>query len=210
MKYPWMPLFWGDFLANTMHLSAQEAGAYLFLIAHAWEHEGEIPGDWIRLARIAHVRQSHWKSTWKALEEFFEPLSGESLIRGYLHKRVQLELHRLGKISSNRKAAALQMHSKSNASAEQITPPSTSTSNRESSNGKVGEAPTVQVQVSYRDKGPDYRALPATKSDNVLKPLPNKQSPRRSAPKKVVDKDRPTEISQELKTILAAKHKDES
>src|SRR5207342_2665701 len=57
MKYPWMPLFWGDFLANTMHLSAQEAGAYLFLIAHAWEHDGEIPGEKVRLARIAHVRQ---------------------------------------------------------------------------------------------------------------------------------------------------------
>ena len=57
MKYPWMPLFWGDFLANTMHLSAQEAGAYLFLIAHAWENEGKIPADKVRICRIAHLRQ---------------------------------------------------------------------------------------------------------------------------------------------------------
>jgi len=175
MKYPWMPLFWGDFLANTMHLSAQEAGAYLFLIAHAWEHDGEIPADWIRLSRIAHVRQNHWKQTWKALERFFEPLEGESLIRGYSHKRVSTELHRLGKISNNRKAAALQMHSKSSASAEQTTPLSTSTSNRETSlNGKGSEAPTMHVQVNWRDPGNDYRSPPRAKSDTPLQPLPEK------------------------------------
>jgi uncharacterized protein YdaU (DUF1376 family) len=186
MKYPWMPIFWGDFLANTMHLSAQEAGAYLFLIAHAWENEGEIPGDWIRLARIAHVRQNHWKSTWKALEQFFEPLYGESLIRGYSHKRVLIELHRLGKISNKRKAAALQMHSKSSASAEQTTPLTTSTSNREAFlNGKGSEAATVHVQVNYRDPGVGYRSPPAQKSDNVLEPLPDNRSGKR---KRVAEK----------------------
>ena len=169
-----MPLFWGDFLANTMHLSAQEAGAYLFLIAHAWEHDGEIPGDWIRLSRIAHVRQNHWKQTWKALEQFFEPLSGESLIRGYSHKRVTTELHRLGEISNKRKGAALQMHSKSYANAEQTTPLSTSTTNRESSNGKGRKAQTMQKHADYRDPGNDYRSPPRTKSDNELKPLPDK------------------------------------
>lgn len=165
MKYPWMPLFWGDFLANTMHLSAQEAGAYLFLIAHAWEHEGEIPGDWIRLSRIAHVRQNHWKQTWKALEQFFEPLQGESLIRGYSHKRVTTELHRLGEISNKRKGAAKQLHSKSSANAEQTTPLSTSTTNRDFLNGKGRKA-----------DDPSYRSPPRAKSDNVLTPLPDKQA----------------------------------
>src|SRR5215813_9807944 len=117
MKYPWMPLFWGDFLANTMHLSAQEAGAYLFLIAHAWEHDAKIPVDWARLARIAHVRPSHWKRTWFALENFFEKLPKESLDQGYLHTRVHWELHRLGKISNKRKEAAEQMHVKKHAKA---------------------------------------------------------------------------------------------
>jgi len=179
MKYPWMPLFWGDFLANTMHLSAQEAGAYLFLIAHAWEHEGEIPGDWIRLARIAHVRQNHWKQTWKAVEQFFEPLSGESLIRGYLHKRVQLELHRLGKISNNRKGAALQMHSKSRASASilHMHPLPQPTDNLFVS--KVGEPQPMQ-NPGWRPRIDDeVRSPPRTKSDNVLQPIPDK--PKRAA-----------------------------
>ena len=43
MKYQFMPVFWGDFLANTMDLTAQEVGAYLLLIAHAWEHDGRVP-----------------------------------------------------------------------------------------------------------------------------------------------------------------------
>jgi uncharacterized protein YdaU (DUF1376 family) len=180
MKYPWMPLFWGDFLANTMHLSAQEAGAYLFLIAHAWEHEGQIPGDRVRLARIAHVRHDRWKEVWKTLEPFFErnavgPVITGTSDHGYHHERVTDELHRLGKISSNRKAAAEQMLSKRSASAEQITPQitpyPTSTSNRESSlNGKGSEAQSVNVRVNYRDPGVDYRSPPQAKSDNVLEP----------------------------------------
>lgn len=169
-----MPLFWGDFLANTMHLSAHEAGAYLFLIAHAWEHEGRIPAEAIRLARIAHVRQDRWKQTWKALENFFEPEPGETVIMVYRHQRVLDELHRLGKISNNRKAAALQKHSNSYAPA----PASTSTTNR-SSNGEGREGSDVQMH-KFRDKGPDYRApsLPY-KSDNVLQPLPDKPVSRR-------------------------------
>jgi uncharacterized protein YdaU (DUF1376 family) len=170
MKYPWMPLFWGDFLANTMHLSAQEAGAYLFLIAHAWENDGQIPGDWIRLARIAHVRQNHWKSTWKALEQFFEPLEGESLIRGYSHKRVLIELHNAAELSNKRKDAALQMHSKrtANASVLHMHPPSQSL--RDASIGKGREAQSVNVRVNYRDPGVEYRSPPRAKSDNVLEP----------------------------------------
>jgi uncharacterized protein YdaU (DUF1376 family) len=165
MKYPWMPLFWGDFLANTMHLSAQEAGAYLFLIAHAWEHEGEIPGERVRLARIAHVRQDQWNKVWSELQTFFEIKAGGLLInRTYVHTRVRTELHRLGKISSKRKAAAEQRHGKSNGYA----PASTFTSNLESSLGKEGEAPRVQMHANFRDKGVDYRAPPAKKSENDL------------------------------------------
>jgi uncharacterized protein YdaU (DUF1376 family) len=181
-----MPLFWGDFLANTMHLSAQEAGAYLFLIAHAWEHDGTIPAERTRLACIAHVRESHWTRIWKALEPFFEPLhcSLGVVITGYSHKRVRDELLRLGKISNKRKAAAEQMHSKSNSFAST----STSTSNKESFLGKQEEVSPVQMhgpsslelQLAQKrhlgispDKGMNYRAPPAKKSDNVLTPIPD-------------------------------------
>jgi uncharacterized protein YdaU (DUF1376 family) len=177
VKYPWMPLFWGDFLANTMDLSAQEAGAYLFLIAHAWEHDGKIPGEHARLCRIAHVRQEWWLRVWKVLEKFFEPLpSSHTHMCGYTHVRVTAELHRLGKISNKRKAAAEQMHSK----CIPFASTSTSITNR-SSNGELREAQPVQMHgpqaAGWRPRIDDdnVRIPPAKKSDNVLQPLPDKQ-----------------------------------
>jgi uncharacterized protein YdaU (DUF1376 family) len=185
MKYPWMPLFWGDFLANTMHLSAQEAGAYLFLIAHAWEQGGEIPGERVRLARIAHVRPDQWPRVWKVLEQFFVPMHAMTtpngpLLQWYIHRRVTDELQRLGKISSKRKAAAEQMLSNRLSSTEQTTPLSTSRIHtKESSNGQPREAqrrpaPTAAWHPRI-DESEDYRAPPAKKSENVLQPLPEKQ-----------------------------------
>jgi uncharacterized protein YdaU (DUF1376 family) len=186
MKYPWMPLFWGDFLANTMHLSAQEAGAYLFLIAHAWEHEGEIPTESVRLARIAHVRQDQWKRVWPALEEFFEITRGGPSISRTTHRRVMDELDRLGKISNKRSAAAKQMHGKSNGNAHA----STSRSTIESSSNRKGMEPRAKpTQEDYRDKGPDYRAPPAKKSENVLQPIPQKQRSEAPARKQAAEKE---------------------
>jgi uncharacterized protein YdaU (DUF1376 family) len=182
-----MPLFWGDFLANTMHLSAQEAGAYLFLIAHAWEHEGEIPTESVRLARIAHVRQDQWKKVWPALEEFFEITRRGPSISRTTHRRVMDELDRLGKISNKRSAAAKHMHSKSNGGAYA----STSRSIKDSFYGNPSDqrpAPSAQSSLELQlaqkrhlgispDKGMDYRAPPAKKSDNVLAPIPEGSQP---------------------------------
>jgi uncharacterized protein YdaU (DUF1376 family) len=182
VKYPWMPLFWGDFLANTMHLSAQEAGAYLFLIAHAWEHDGEIPGDRVRLARIAHVRQDQWNKVWSELQKFFEIKAGGPSIdrptdQWYTHQRVTAELHRLGKISNNRKAAAEQKHSNSKlrlVGAPSDAPISHSTSNRDSNLGELREAQHGTPGWRPRVDDDDVRSPPRAKSDNVLAPLPDK------------------------------------
>jgi len=163
MKYPWMPLFWGDFLANTMDLSAQEAGAYLFLIAHAWEHSGEIPSEPVRQARIAHVRHDQWKKVWAVLENFFETTRDGQAIDRPIHRRVTDELQRLGKISRNRKEAAVQMHSKSYAHA---------------ANGGRKPKPKNKNGISRQgmspDRGDDYRSPPRAKSDNVLEPIPDR------------------------------------
>src|SRR5262245_8250176 len=184
MKYPWMPLFWGDFLANTMHLSAQEAGAYLFLIAHAWEHDAKVPRDWLRLARIARVRPDQWKRVWNSLENFFEPCpessigtSSVTLIQCYSHPRVADELRRLGKISNERKAAAMQLHSKSSAKgyANDML-----TRSRSSAFASTDKMPRGKAATNYKpggmspDKGDDYRSPPRTKCDNVLGPRPVK------------------------------------
>ena len=127
MKYQFMPMFWGDFFANTLHLSAQEVGAYVLLIAHAWEHDGRVRYEDMR--RITRVRHDHWPKVWKQLEPFFEwdrdPHIGTPTWG--THHRVLAELLHAAEISNKRKDAALQKHSKSRANGLCKRPPSTST-----------------------------------------------------------------------------------
>lgn len=182
MKYPWMPLFNGDLLANTLHLSAQEFGAYMLLIIHAWEHAATVK---VRGAhRIARVDNRHWPAVRDTLAPFFDPPDGlQGMAVEVIHRRVALELAKAGELANKRKEAALQMHSKRRAGAPVYLMPLPSPSLESSSNSERKEAQaSVQVQTNYRDKGPSYRAPPAKKVDNVLEPLPEK--PVRARPQK--------------------------
>ena len=161
MKNQFMPMFWGDFFANTLHLSAQEIGAYVLLIAHAWEHNAEI--ETADAQRIARVDNRNWSRVRLKLAPFFEPKDGlQGSAPRAVHPRVSKELHRTGEISNKRKAAAEQMLAKKRANAPQLH-----YTKIESSNGKGRKT----LAANYRDPGPDYRAPPRTKSNNVLAPL---------------------------------------
>ncbi len=70
MSRAWMPLYWGDYLADTSHLTALQHGCYLLLIAHYWQHGG-IPHDLRQLQRITKCPNNHWRETWGILEPFF-------------------------------------------------------------------------------------------------------------------------------------------
>jgi hypothetical protein len=80
---------------------------------HQWQC-GELPADERSLARIARVRSSDWPRVRAVLAPFFgNPPSGGV----WIQKRTALELRRAGEISSKRKGAALQKHSKCKANA---------------------------------------------------------------------------------------------
>lgn len=173
MKYQFMPMFWGDFFANTLHLTTQEVGAYVLLIGHAWEHDGKIAVE--DLQRVARVSNRNWHKVRHRVTPFFDTLSDAT---SWTSERVLLELTKAAEISNKRKGAALQMHSKSRANASGLhenatckTTPSTTTTTIENlPNGKGREAPLLQVHVNYRDPGVEYRSPPRAKSDNVLEP----------------------------------------
>lgn len=169
MKYQFMPMFWGDFFANTLHLTAQELGAYTALIGHVWEHEGKIAAADVQ--RVARVANYNWPKVRPRVQQFFDVLSTPNT---WCHERVITELARSAEISNKRKDAAEQMHSKSRARRD-ANGTHTTLQDIESSNGKGRDAKPVQVHpvADYRDPGVEYRSPPRTKPD--LPPLTEEQ-----------------------------------
>lgn len=97
----WMPLYVGDYLADTGHLSTCEHGAYLLLLMHYWRN-GPLPDNDKQLAAIARLSRKEWVSDiGPTVRRFFENLDG------YLHqKRADIERAKAGDISAKRRAAA--------------------------------------------------------------------------------------------------------
>lgn len=90
MKSPspdtWMPLFIGDYLSDTMHLSAEEHGAYLLLIMYYWKNGGPIKNDKKTLKKIAKISS-------KKLENIMHYFDEKN--DGFLHhKRVDAEIEK--------------------------------------------------------------------------------------------------------------------
>ena len=55
---PYMQLYIADYLADTMHLSAEEHGAYLLLMFNYWQTGKPIPKN--RLAKISRLTNEQW------------------------------------------------------------------------------------------------------------------------------------------------------
>ncbi len=51
----WMPIYWGDHLRDTMHLTAEGHGAYLLLIAAYWTTGKPLPDDDDHLMTVARL-----------------------------------------------------------------------------------------------------------------------------------------------------------
>ncbi|EFG7882016.1 DUF1376 domain-containing protein [Escherichia coli] len=66
---PYMQLYIADYLADTMHLSAEEHGAYLLLMFNYWQTGKPIPKK--RLAKIARLTNERWADVEPSLQEFF-------------------------------------------------------------------------------------------------------------------------------------------
>ena len=58
---PSMPLFCDALMADTMHLTAEERGAYLWLLMSMWRHNGSVPDDDRDNARITSLTVPKWK-----------------------------------------------------------------------------------------------------------------------------------------------------
>jgi uncharacterized protein YdaU (DUF1376 family) len=81
----WMPVYIGDYLADTIHLSTEQHGAYLLLLFHLWRR-GSLQDDDVVLAKITGLSPNVWLLCRAVLAEFFEIHDGF-----WQHGRVERE-----------------------------------------------------------------------------------------------------------------------
>jgi uncharacterized protein YdaU (DUF1376 family) len=96
MNRPWMPLYVGDYLGDTGHLTTTQHGAYLLLMMHYWR-KGELPDDDRQLSKIAKLPLKTWCEYRSTLQDFF--------YEGWKHKRIDAELQKMMRVSAQRAIA---------------------------------------------------------------------------------------------------------
>lgn len=98
MKRPWMPLYVGDYLAKTSHLTTLQHGAYLLLILHYWANGG-LPTQPEALMAIARLGHDEWRSNCQVLHNFFS--------RDWKHSRIDEELAKCDSLREKRRLAGV-------------------------------------------------------------------------------------------------------
>lgn len=83
----WMPLFVGDYLADTKLLSTEEHGAYLLLIMHCWEDKS-FPNDDKVICRITGLSVYKWRKHRENILKFFAKFF-ENNCEKFYHPKVE-------------------------------------------------------------------------------------------------------------------------
>jgi uncharacterized protein YdaU (DUF1376 family) len=81
----WMRFNVGDYLADTMHLSALQHGIYILLIMHYFKR-GTLPEDEASLARISHMALPRWRRQAEPVLALFRREDGT-----WKHRRIDAE-----------------------------------------------------------------------------------------------------------------------
>jgi uncharacterized protein YdaU (DUF1376 family) len=160
MKRPWMPLYVGDDLGDTGHLTTAQHGAYLLLMMHYWR-KGELPDDDRRLSKIAKLPLKTWCEYRPTLQDFFHS--------GWRHKRIDAELERMLRVSEKRAIAgqkgglgsALARIKLENASRSR--PPPRAIASPSSSEARAGadhSHPHSQKNLSHNETRSETRSTP--------------------------------------------------
>lgn len=98
MKRHWIPIYVGDYLADTSHLTTEQHGAYFLLMLHYWA-TGSLPTTDKQLMAIARMDPESWAYNSLAIARFFD--------ENWRHKRLDKEIAKAKKITEARSLAGL-------------------------------------------------------------------------------------------------------
>lgn len=98
----WMPLYIGDYLADTMSFTTEQHGAYIRLLMACWREQGKpLTGTDEDLATITGLPMARWRACKaKLLAKFQVAEDG-----GVTHKRAAKEIQKAGRVSEARSEA---------------------------------------------------------------------------------------------------------
>lgn len=99
-----MPLYVGDYLADTTMLTRDQHGAYLLLIMTYWRNRGPIPDEDDGLAMATRSTPKEWKALRPVIARFFKVEDGV-----WTHGRIDEELRKAdekyeARLNASRKA----------------------------------------------------------------------------------------------------------
>lgn len=151
----WMPFYVADYLKDTTHLSTIEHGAYFLLLMHAWTHDGLLPSDERRLARIAGMTSREWRKSATVLLEYFTREND-----GFRHGRVDRELARAGEKIEQRRAAG-----RASAEARALQ-----RDGQRNGNGRSTEGATGALRNSRPSPSTEEEKVPLDKESNGATP----------------------------------------
>jgi uncharacterized protein YdaU (DUF1376 family) len=102
----WFPLYVGDYLSDTGHLSTSEHGAYLLLLMHQWRH-GCVPSDEKQLSKITRQPLHDWRRMSETILAFFAmEEGGAAYVQGRLEReRAKADEYAARRTEKARKAA---------------------------------------------------------------------------------------------------------
>lgn len=89
-----MPIFIGDYLADTAHLTTEQHGAYFLMLMTSWNRGGNLPNDDTQLAAICRSDKKTWSRIGKVVKAFFSEEGGYLIqARLVLEYNKALKLH---------------------------------------------------------------------------------------------------------------------
>lgn len=149
-KQPFLPLFFGDFLASTAEWTGEEQALYLLLLGHQWSL-GSLPTDVSKLARLARWDRKGFDRCWSQVSEKFVERDGR-----LINERLEQHRTRASEIAGKRAAAG-----RRGAEATNSKTSASDAANAEASDAaNAASLPRHPIQSNPREKIPVETSAP--------------------------------------------------